>query len=171
MAAASATNHRETVDFPPNVPVELSLAYSEPRIIAGRNGERAMFTTTDNRVLFLDPEVAGQITALGINIRENFTITRKVAGRRGVPDEWSVSRTVGEQPNGTFVAPALPAPKPPQRAANAAGSTLVEAANVLIDAYAEVLNRALTKHEGRVKPDEVRAIFLTAAINRGGRAA
>jgi hypothetical protein len=41
-----------------------------------------------------------------------------------------------------------------------------------VDAFAQVLERALTKHGGKVKPDEVRAIFLTAAINGSrGRAA
>ena len=42
---------------------------------------------------------------------------------------------------------------------------LVAQANVLIDAFAVVLERALTMYGGKVKPDEVRAIFLTAAIN------
>jgi hypothetical protein len=173
MTAQQPTNRRETVDFPPNVPITLSLKYSEPRLVAGMHGERAMFTTTDNRVLFLDPSVAGKITELGINIRESFSITRKVAGRKGVPDEWLVERTIGEQPNGTMVVPKLPdpAPKPPQRASCAAGEALTDIAITLVDAYAVVLEHALTKHQGRVKPDEVRAIFLTAAINRGGRAA
>jgi hypothetical protein len=45
---------------------------------------------------------------------------------------------------------------------------LVQHANLLIDAYAEVLLRALTKHQGKVKPDEVRSIFLTAVINMAG---
>jgi hypothetical protein len=173
MAAPQTTtqpNRRETVDFPPNVPVSLSLKYSEPRLIAGRDGERAMFTTTDNRVLFLDPSVAGRITELGINVRESFTLTRKSTGKRGERDEWVVERTAGEQPNGTFAVPKLPdaapAPKPPQRAAHAAGGTLVDEANALVDAYAVVLNRALTTYEGRIKPDEVRSILLSAYIQR-----
>jgi hypothetical protein len=166
----NTTPRRETVEFPPNVPVTLALAYSEPRMIAGRDGERAMFTTTDNRVLFCDPAIAGRITELGINVRENFTITRKSSGKRGTPDEWIVERTAGEQPNGTFAVPKLPdappAPKPPQRAAHAAGGTLVDEANALVDAYAVVLNRALTTYEGRIKPDEVRSILLSAYIQR-----
>lgn len=163
--AAAQTNRRETVEFPPNVPVTLSLAYSEPRKVSGQYGERFMYSTCDDRALFCDPAVAAQIAELGINVRESFTITRHSTGKKGAPDTWSVARVMGEQPNGTFVAPQLPPAKPPQRAASAAGGTLVESANALIDAYAEVLNRALVNHEGRVKPDEVRAIFLTAAIN------
>jgi hypothetical protein len=169
-APAQPTNRRETVDFPPNVPVQIALKYSEPRMCAGQSGERAMFSTTDNRVLFLDPQVAGRITELGINVRENFTITRKSTGKRGERDEWAVERVVGEQPNGTFVAPKLaetPAPKPAQRASCAAGgAALVDEANALVDAYAEVLSRALAKHGGKVKPDEVRALTISAYIQR-----
>jgi hypothetical protein len=56
-------------------------------------------------------------------------------------------------------------PKPPQRATDAT-SSLVDEANTLVDAYAEVLSRALSKHEGRVKPDEVRSLMLSAYIQR-----
>jgi hypothetical protein len=172
MAAAAQTNRRETVEFPPNVPVHIALAYSEPRLVHGPFGERAMFTTTDNRVAFLDLPVAGRITELGINVRENFTITRKPAGRKGAPDTWEVARVPGEQPNGTLVlaSDGPIAPKPPQRATSASVATsLVDQANELVDAFAQVLERALTKYGGKVKPDEVRSIFLTAAINGNGR--
>jgi hypothetical protein len=133
-----------------------------------------MFTTTDNRVLFVPPFVAGRITELGINVRESFTITRRSSGKRGERDEWEVCRVAGEQKDGTFVVPtdrassqaSSPAPKPPQRAAHAAGGTLVDEANALVDAYAVVLNRALTTYEGRIKPDEVRSILLSAYIQR-----
>lgn len=172
MAAAQQNNtRRETVEFPPNVPVTLSLAYGEPRMVAGRFGERAMFTTCDSRILFLDPEVAGRITELGINVRESFTITRHSTGKKGAPDTWSVARVMGEQPNGTFVAPHLPPAKPPQRAASAAGGTLVDEANALVDIYAQVLDRALTTYGGRVKPEEVRSLVVTAYIQRKGQAA
>jgi hypothetical protein len=172
-APQTNTTQRETVDFPLNVPVALSLAYSEGRVVAGHFGERFMYTTTDKRRFFVDPPVAARITELGINVREKFTITRKPARRKGAPDEWEVARVPGEQPNGTLVLPndGRPEPKPPQRASSA-GASLVDQANDLVDAFAQVLERALTKHGGKVKPDEVRAIFLTAAINGSrGRAA
>jgi hypothetical protein len=168
MAAAVQPNRRESVDFPPNVPVQIALAYSEPRIVHGAFGERAMFTTTDNRVLFLDLPVAGRITELGINVRENFTISRKPAGRKGAPDTWDVARVPGEQPNGTFaVQMDLPAgPKPPQRATQAMSRALVDEANALVDAYAVVLERCLTTYQGKIKPDECRALLISAYIQR-----
>src|SRR4051812_11006937 len=65
--------HRETVTFPANTPVTLALAYPEPRMVSSPRGERAMYTTADNRVVFVDPAVAGRIAELGINVRESFT--------------------------------------------------------------------------------------------------
>jgi len=167
------TPQSQTVDFPANVPVTLSLAYSEGRVVAGHFGERIMYTTTDKRRFFVDPPVAAQITELGINVRENFTITRKPAGRKGAPDAWEVARVPGEQPNGTLLFPREgAAPQPPQRATSPlGGGSLADQANDLVDAFAQVLERALTKYGGKVKPDEVRAIFLTAAINGRGRVA
>jgi hypothetical protein len=186
---------REVVEFPHNIAVTVALKYGQGKTVAGQYGERFMFSLADGRVMFLDPSVAGQIAQLGINIGENFTITKQSDGRRDSPIAWHVARTVGEQPNGTFVAPAPPiappiapiapiapggAPaKPPTSAATAVpvkpsmpdpepGRELVDHANLLIDAFAEVLQRALSKYEGRVKPDECRAIFLTAVINMAG---
>ena len=43
------TQQSQTVDFPANVPVTLSLAYPEGRVVAGHFGERVMYTTTDKR--------------------------------------------------------------------------------------------------------------------------
>jgi hypothetical protein len=144
MATASSPQRtpREVIDFPPNVPVTLALKYSQGKVISGQYEERVMFTTCDNRVLFLDPETAGKIEAAGIN----------------------------EQPNGTLVVPALPEPKGAQRAAAAVpnpSERLVDEANALVDAYAAVLQRALDTYQGRVKPDEVRSILLSAYIQRG----
>ena len=83
MATAPQRNPREVVDFPPDAPVTVALKYNQGRLIAGQYGERMMFPTTDNRVLFLDPETAGKIDAAGINVRESFTITRKWDGVKG----------------------------------------------------------------------------------------
>lgn len=171
MAAAAQTNRREQVEFPPNVAVTLSLAYAAPKRFTGTNGNlRCMFTTTDNRVAFLDAEVAGRITELGINVRESFTITRKSSGKRGDSDTWEVARTIGEQPNGTMVVPAIPdaiVPKASQRAScPTGGAALVEEAKALVAVHAEVLDWALTTFQGRVKPEEVRALVVTAYIQR-----
>ena len=117
--------------------------------------------------------MADRITELGINVREKFT-HQKPAGRKGAPEDGEVARVPGEQPNGTLVvaSDAPVAPKPPERASTATGSMiLVDQANHLVDAFAQVLERALAKHGGKVKPDEVRATFLTGVINASKRVA
>jgi hypothetical protein len=134
-----------------------------------------MFTLADNRVMFLDLEVASQIETMGINVRESFTITRS-PGQKGAPARWDLARVAGEQPNGTLVleAPNTPAPKPPASAAtpNGAGprkqpgSALVEETNALVDSFAQVLERSLTLYQGRIKPEEVKALLITAYIQR-----
>ncbi len=121
-----------------------------------------MFTTADNRALFCDLDVAAHIEQLGIQPRELFSMELQWDGKKDSPRAWRIARIPGEQPNGTFAVPALPeaARKPVAR------ELLVDEANSLVDAYAEVLDRALTKHGGRVKPDEVRSILLSAYIQR-----
>jgi hypothetical protein len=181
---------RDEIAFPPNTPITVSLKYGMPKMVSGRAGERALFTLEEPAgfVMFLDPPVAGQISTLGINVREPFTITRRESGRKGEPAQWQVARIaapappLGQQPDGTYAIPRDPeaspeaastaacgdrvAPKPPMRA-----GSLVEAANDLVDAYAVVLHRALTTYEGRIKPDEVRALLITAHISRSKQVA
>ena len=139
MATASNTQRtpRDVVEFAPNVPVTLALKYNQGKLIAGQYGERMMFSLIDGRVMFLDPETAGQIEAAGINVRESFTITRKWDGQKGSPITWEIARVAGEQPNGTMVVPALPEAKPPQRAEMPAPvNHLVRDACAMVDAYA-----------------------------------
>jgi hypothetical protein len=127
-----------------------------------------MFSLADGRVMFLDPKVAGQIDSLGVNVRENFTITRKWDGQKGSPVSWELARMPGEQPNGTLVLPSLPVSpvgtgrKPPAQAQ----ALLVDEANSLVDAYAQVLDRTLTTYQGRIKPEEARSLLVTAYIQR-----
>jgi len=176
---ATATNNRpprDVVDFRLNTPVTVALKYSQGKVVSGRYGERVMFTLTDDRVMFLDPEVAGRIESLGINVRESFTIARYASGDNGAPVTWEIARIEGEQPNGTFVlkAPEAPAPKPPASAATSngtiprkpAGSGLVDEANALVDSFAQVLDRSLTLYQGRIKPEEAKALLITAYIQR-----
>jgi len=157
---------REIVEFPADTPVEIALKYSTARQITTEHGERAMFTLVDGRIMFLDLEVAGQIEAAGINVKERFTITRRPSG--GTRSIWEITRLPGEQPNGTYVVPKDPATattKPAQRATSS--SSVLDEANSLVDTYAAVLERALHTYQGRVKPDEVRALLVTAYIQRG----
>lgn len=98
-AAASKTRApREVVEFPPNTPVTVALKYGHAKTVSSQYGERFMFSLADGRVMFLDPEVGGKIESLGVNVRENFTITRKWDEEKGVVLGWDVARLAGEQP-------------------------------------------------------------------------
>ena len=180
---ASASNNRpprDVVDFPINAPVTVALKYSQGRTISGQYGERVMFTLTDGRVMFLAPEVAGRIESLGINVRESFTITRGCTGQ-GAPTTWEMARVAGEQPNGTLVlgAPDTTASRPtaPVVTPDAGiprkppASALVDEANALVDSFAQVLERSLTLYQGRIKPDEVKSLLISAYIQRQKSAA
>jgi len=114
MATQTNRTPREVVDFPANVPVTVALRYPHGKTIRNQYGERIMFSLVDGRVMFLDPEVGGQIEKLGINVRENFTVTRKSDGPNSPVFSWEVARAIGEQPNGTCVVPGL-SPKPVAR--------------------------------------------------------
>ena len=79
---------------------------------------------------------------------------------------------VGEQPNGTLMLEALDTPtQAPATSVSGiprkpVGSALVDEANVLVDTFAQVLDRSLTLYQGRIKPDEVKALVVTAYIQR-----
>jgi hypothetical protein len=173
---ATATNNRpprDVVDFPLNTPVTVALKYSQGRIVSTKYGERVLFTLTDGRIMFLDPEVAGRIESLGINVRESFTIAR-CSAQKGAPSTWDIVRLVGEQADGTLMLEALDTPNQiPATSAETSeiprkpvGSALVDEANVLVDTFAQVLDRSLTLYQGRIKPDEVKALVVTAYIQR-----
>src|ERR1017187_6695700 len=174
-AASNTRAQREVVEFPPNTPVTVALKYPQARTVSSQYGERFMFTLADGRVMFLDPEVGGRIEALGVNVRENFTITKKWDEEKGVLLSWEVARLAGEQPNGTFVVPVAPS-NPPASATAASGGaarrqpgvspSLVEEANSLVDSFAAVLEHALTNYQGRIKPEEAKALLITAYIQR-----
>jgi hypothetical protein len=178
MATAAAPNNRaprEVVEFPPNVPVTVALKYSHAKTVSSQYGERFMFSLADGRVMFLAPDVGAKIEALGINVRENFTITRKWDEEKGSLLAWEVARLAGEQPNGTFVVPAVPS-KPAASAStptsdaysrrSAVNQSLVDEANCLVDSFAAVLDHALTTYQGRIKPEEAKSLLITAYIQR-----
>jgi hypothetical protein len=135
-----------------------------------------------------------QFKTLGVKPGEGVEITKAEVGRG--PErrtQWMVAKpvTVGEQTDGTLAVPAAPAPPPseleqqiaasirlveqrkqPQHATAAApawATFLVEQSNALVDAYAQVLKHP-ARHEGLVKGDDVRSLFLSAFINvaKGG---
>ena len=169
MATQSNRMPREVVDFPANTLVTVALKYGQGRMVSSQFGERIMFSLVDGRVMFLDPKVGGQIESLGINVRENFHITKKWDGQKDSPVTWEVARIPGEQSNGTLVVPALPHNGPDdgvRKPATGAQSLLVDETNALVDAYAEVLDRTLTTYQGRIKPEEARSLLVTAYIQR-----
>jgi hypothetical protein len=182
MATAAAPKNRaprEFVEFPANVPVTVALKYGHAKTVSSQYGDRFMFSLVDGRVMFLDPDVGSKIEGLGINVRENFTITRKWGEQKSVTS-WDVARLPGEQPNGTFVVSAVSdnrneaTPKPPGSAPTAdgkdhrktVGALLIEETNALVDAYAQVLDRTLNTYQGRIKPEEARSLLVTAYIQR-----
>jgi hypothetical protein len=100
---------REAVEFTPNVPVQVALAYKEGKIVEGRFGQRVMFTLADGRVMFLDLDVAQKINELEPKPRQPFFVRKEFSGKKGDLAHWRVwlspDPSVGEQPDGTFVVP------------------------------------------------------------------
>jgi len=159
---------REVVDFPANQPVTVALKYAQGKTVNTQYGERILFSLADGRIMFLDPKVAGQIASLGTQVGENFTITRKWNGQKDSSVAWELARVPGEQPNGTLVVPSVTGaskslvPEPAGRAQ----WPLVEEANALIDAYAQVLSRTMAAYPGRIKPTDARLLLITAYTQR-----
>jgi len=187
MATQANRPMREQVEFPFNVPVPVTLKYSQGKSCA--NGDRVMYTTSDNRVMFLDFAQGRAIEEMSIRPGEPLLIARqKPAGSQ--PATWLIQRAadlegqlaaslhqqvaagkLGQQPDGTFVVPAA-APKPPQSApVSQPSSALVNEANALVDAYAQVLERTLNTYQGRIKPEEARSLLISAYIQRQKSAA
>jgi len=84
---ASSTQHlRQTVEFEPNVPVEVALKFAGAgKIVSGRFGERVMFTLCDDRVMFLDLGPAQKVNELGPKPGEKFMLCKP--GKKGA--EWT----------------------------------------------------------------------------------
>jgi hypothetical protein len=74
------------VQFPPNEPITLALKYAKPKIGMRPSGDDyAMFTTVDDRMLFLDVDVARQITDLDVKPGEAFRMEMQWSGKRSDP--------------------------------------------------------------------------------------
>jgi hypothetical protein len=129
------------------VPVTVGLKYTQPKTVSSRFGERFMFTTPDDRVMFCDAAVAQAIAQLGINVNEPFTITRLWDGRKDSQATWDVRKLPKAQ--------AGPGEPPPT-------ARLVAEANALVDAFAQVLQRTLDQYQGRIKPEEARTLLISA---------
>ena len=132
-----------TVEFQPNVPVDLALKYADGKPVNSRGPvARFLFTTTDDRALFLDESIAQRVRALGLQPGEHFRMCKGVIGRN---TEWKVER-VGEQKDGTFVIPKSGAATSPEITAPASSSTGFHSHTATMNPTmpAEVLQRALS---------------------------
>jgi hypothetical protein len=101
---------REILELAPNVPVEIALAYGAGKIIDTAGGSsRVMYTLTNGKIMFLDPDVAQRVNGLGVKPRQPFYLVKNSSGKKGEPTTWtawlSPNTTTGEQPDGTFVVP------------------------------------------------------------------
>lgn len=100
----------ETIRFEPNVPVVLELKYDEGREVEGQYGPQFMYTTSDDRRVYLNPPEAEKITQLGIRRGMKFRITKQVKGKKVTG--WLIERLdVQTAPRPTVVP--RPEPEPP----------------------------------------------------------
>ena len=115
---------REVVEFPPNVPVEVSLAYAAGKIIDTAGGtQRVMYTLSSGKVMFMDLDVAQRINGLGVKPQQPFYIRKEHSGKKGEKATWRawLSPLAGEQPDGTFVVPSNNKPAADGSSSPAAG--------------------------------------------------
>jgi hypothetical protein len=188
------------IRFQTNIPVELRLRSTEGRPVESQfGGMQQMFSADEGN--FYVSETVGAILAeqfRKLNVRPGLPIeitkaeVSKGNGRKGI--EWSVAKVglaPGEQANGTLViekpselerqlaesvrqVQARKAAQMAEAAAPAWTEALVSQTNALVDAYAQVLKHS-SRHEGLVKGEDIRSIFLSAFINiskgTNGRAA
>lgn len=115
----------EKISFQTNLPVELALQYLEGKPVDSQfGGVQHLYSTTDNRVFFVSEMVgniiADQLKKLGVQKGESVEICKAEVtqgrGRKGI--QWIVKKvgfTPGEQPDGTFVVPAVAQDSPLER--------------------------------------------------------
>jgi hypothetical protein len=87
---AHGVGEREIVDFVPNVPTPMNQKYAKPKQIQTRRGIRYLITTMNNRVAFVDADVAQKIEELLVKPGEDFWICYRHNGKRADKGEWQV---------------------------------------------------------------------------------
>ncbi|MBV9446607.1 MAG: hypothetical protein JO345_12030 [Streptosporangiaceae bacterium] len=135
--ATAAMPQREIIRFEAGRPETIRLKYATGREISGQYGPQVMFTTVDNRIFFVDPEVAGQIADAGIGEGEPFRLIKCRRPKGGWA--WEIERMAGGvwKP-AAEVQPEPPAPEPPYPPA-ADASVRAEAPPVVTTAQAKLL--------------------------------
>jgi len=144
----------EIIKFEFNVPVEVALRFTEPRVFPSQfeaGDDRHMFSTTDGRVMYVTPLTSARINALALAKGECFWICKRKNGRL---TEFAVSREpMSVNPPPPPAAPRPPAPfktKLPERAyynpelSPAAEATLEEQLRASID----MVNRRKAGEQG-----------------------
>jgi hypothetical protein len=98
---------KQIVEFEPNVPVQVALAFGDGKIVEGRSGSRVMYSLVGEKVMFLDPDVGRKIDQLGVKARQPFCICKGQTGRKSDGIEWRVwiQDGIGELGDGTFAVP------------------------------------------------------------------
>ena len=82
----------EIIKFEFNIPVEVALRFTEPRVFPSQfeaGDDRHMFSTTDGRVMYVTPLTSARINALALSKGECFWICKRKNGRL---TEFAVSR-------------------------------------------------------------------------------
>jgi hypothetical protein len=185
------------IRFQTNIAETFHLRSIDGKPVESNYGGIEYMFSAEEGTFYVSDKVGGilmqQFRALGVEPGEAVDITKTEAGRG--PErrtQWIVAKSVtvgrplpkcGEVPappseleqqlaasirlvEQRKQAPAAPAAAAP---APAWATYLVEQSNALIDAYAQVLKHS-ARHEGLVKGDDVRSLFLSAFINvtKGG---
>ena len=175
-----------------NVAVEVRLLALAGEKVASNFGPDQLRFRTDKGDLYVSEAVGiilhAAIAAQRVEVGEPIDICKRETSlgnnRKGI--RWELTRVgtaPGPQRDGTFALPAPPRPETPSKLEQqleasirnvngqvplpAWGEALVSQCNSMIDAYAAVLKHS-AKHEGLIKTDDVRSIFLSAFINLAG---
>ena len=117
----------ETVKFPINTPVEVTLQDEAGKRVEGRYGEQVMYSLLGNRVMYVPPYVEQRFQELAIGAGEPLLLCKQRDGRNQT--EWSVKRApqqLSMAPSGSeAAAPAgLVPPSGPQPVRRSSGTEM-----------------------------------------------
>lgn len=181
--------------FQTNIPQSLHMRALEGKPVESQFGGMQHMFTAQEGAFYVSEKVGAilsdQFAKLGVKPGDPVEITKAEVGTgAGRRTQWIVTATVAEFAVSKVPAAATAleqqlaesirlveqrkaaqtAPTAQPAAVPAWATYLVEQSNALIDAYAQVLKHS-ARHEGLVKGDDVRSIFLSAFINvtKGGK--
>ena len=97
MSANGTSLKSDVVEFVPNVPMQLAIKYPTPKIIEGKYGQRAFFSLTDGRAMFVDVAVGEQIVEAAVRTGEPFWMCLRWDGKKFSPKTWDIWLDNGAQ--------------------------------------------------------------------------